>query len=292
MGDFYEMFFEDAIEAAAALDITLTKRGQPSRRRHSRCAACRSTPPTATSRGSSVSGFKVAICEQMEDPAEAKKRGAQGGRQAGRGAALVITPGTITEDSSFSTRAAQQLSGGARPRPAAQCALAWLRHVDRRLPGRACDASRRDPGLGARAPCSGRAAAAGTSAPAPRRCSRCLADWKAALSTVAVERASIQRQCRAPPEGRSTRSPALDGFGSFSPGRAGGGSAPLVDYVELTQKRPACRRLSVLRKVSSGRSSMPDARHRRRDPAQPRAYAQALTGESPGQFAGHHRPNR
>ncbi len=49
MGDFYEMFFEDALLAAKALDITLTKRGR-TRARTFPCAACRCTPPTATSR--------------------------------------------------------------------------------------------------------------------------------------------------------------------------------------------------------------------------------------------------
>ena len=50
MGDFYELFFDDAVKAAPALDIALTKRG-----RHtapiSRCAACRCTPPRLISRG-------------------------------------------------------------------------------------------------------------------------------------------------------------------------------------------------------------------------------------------------
>ena len=46
MGDFYELFFEDAAIASRALGIALTKRGKHLGARHSRCAACRSMPPT------------------------------------------------------------------------------------------------------------------------------------------------------------------------------------------------------------------------------------------------------
>jgi DNA mismatch repair protein MutS len=52
MGDFYEMFYEDAVVAARALDLALTSRSKDADGRASRCAACRSTRPTATSRSS------------------------------------------------------------------------------------------------------------------------------------------------------------------------------------------------------------------------------------------------
>ena len=68
MGDFYEMFYEDALVAARALELTLTSRSKDANGGGSRCAACRFTPPTATSRGSCKKGFRVAICEQVEDP--------------------------------------------------------------------------------------------------------------------------------------------------------------------------------------------------------------------------------
>ena len=50
MGDFYELFYEDALVAARALDLTLTSRSKDAARApRCRCAACRITPPTATS---------------------------------------------------------------------------------------------------------------------------------------------------------------------------------------------------------------------------------------------------
>src|SRR6185295_16423799 len=72
MGDFYEMFFEDAVKAAAALDIALTKRGKHDGDDIPMCGV----PVHAHDAYLSKlvrQGFKVAVCEQMEDPAEAKK---------------------------------------------------------------------------------------------------------------------------------------------------------------------------------------------------------------------------
>ncbi len=72
MGDFYEMFFEDALQAAKALDITLTKRG-----RHEGLDIPMCGVPVHAADGYLSRlirhGFKVAICEQMEDPAVARK---------------------------------------------------------------------------------------------------------------------------------------------------------------------------------------------------------------------------
>ena len=51
MGDFYEIFYEDALVAARTLEITLTSRSRTPTAAASRCAACRFTPSTATSRG-------------------------------------------------------------------------------------------------------------------------------------------------------------------------------------------------------------------------------------------------
>src|SRR6201987_2559697 len=74
MGDFYELFFEDAGKAAAALGITLTARGQHGGAPFPRCGV-----PVHAAEASLAklirAGFKVAVCEQMENPAEAKKRG-------------------------------------------------------------------------------------------------------------------------------------------------------------------------------------------------------------------------
>lgn len=96
MGDFYELFFEDASVAAKALDITLTKRGQHQGADVPMCGV----PVHAAEQYLHrliVRGFRVAICEQIEDPAVAKRRGAKS--VVKREVVRVITPGTITEDS-------------------------------------------------------------------------------------------------------------------------------------------------------------------------------------------------
>ena len=76
MGDFYELFFEDAVQAAAALDIALTKRGK---HLGDDIPMCGVPVHAAESYLQKLirKGFKVAICEQTEDPKEAKKRGSK-----------------------------------------------------------------------------------------------------------------------------------------------------------------------------------------------------------------------
>ena len=76
MGDFYEMFFEDAVRASEALDIALTKRGKHAGDDIPMCGV----PVHAAEAYLEKlirKGFRVAVCEQMEDPAEAKKRGSK-----------------------------------------------------------------------------------------------------------------------------------------------------------------------------------------------------------------------
>ncbi|MCI5044752.1 MAG: DNA mismatch repair protein MutS [Aquisalinus sp.] len=101
MGDFYELFFEDAIKAAAALDITLTRRGQHKGEDIPMCGV-----PWHSHEGYLArlikAGFKVALCEQTEDPAEAKKRGAKS--IVRREIVRFVTPGTLTEDTLLETR--------------------------------------------------------------------------------------------------------------------------------------------------------------------------------------------
>ncbi|MBL23581.1 MAG: DNA mismatch repair protein MutS [Rhodospirillaceae bacterium] len=122
MGDFYEMFFDDAVAAAAALDITLTKRGQHKGDDIPMCGV-----PVHAADGYLArlikQGFRVAICEQMEDPAEAKKRG---GSKAlvKRDVVRLVTPGTLTEDSLLNARANNYLA--ALGSAGGEHALAWL----------------------------------------------------------------------------------------------------------------------------------------------------------------------
>ena len=96
MGDFYELFFEDAAKAAEALDIALTKRGKHLGADIPMCGV----PVHAAEQYLERlirKGFRVAICEQVEDPAEAKRRGAKS--VVRREVIRLVTPGTLTEDS-------------------------------------------------------------------------------------------------------------------------------------------------------------------------------------------------
>lgn len=96
MGDFYELFYDDAVQAAAALDIALTKRGQNNGE---------PIPMAGVPVHSHElyllklieKGFRVAVCEQTETPEQAKARGAKGPLK--RGVVRIITPGTLTEES-------------------------------------------------------------------------------------------------------------------------------------------------------------------------------------------------
>ncbi|MBL8547272.1 MAG: DNA mismatch repair protein MutS [Hyphomonadaceae bacterium] len=120
MGDFYEMFFEDAEKASVAIGITLTKRGQ-----HGGDPIPMAGVPwhQAENYLSKLirSGFKVAVCEQLEDPAEAKKRGAKA--IVNRGVVRVVTPGTLTEEGLLDARSANRLAAIAFSGDGA--AIAW-----------------------------------------------------------------------------------------------------------------------------------------------------------------------
>jgi DNA mismatch repair protein MutS len=96
MGDFYELFFEDAVKASQALGITLTKRGK---HQGADIAMCGVPIHAADAYLQKLikRGFRVAVCEQTEDPAEAKKRGAKS--VVRRDVVRLVTPGTLTEDS-------------------------------------------------------------------------------------------------------------------------------------------------------------------------------------------------
>lgn len=95
MGDFYELFYDDAIKASKILDITLTKRGQNKGEDIPMCGV-----PVHAYDAYLLkliqSGFKVAVCEQLESPDEAKKRGEKGPLK--RGIVRIMTPGTLVEE--------------------------------------------------------------------------------------------------------------------------------------------------------------------------------------------------
>jgi DNA mismatch repair protein MutS len=113
MGDFYELFFDDAIKAAEALDIALTKRGK---HQGGDIPMCGVPVHAAEAYLEKLirKGFRVAVCEQMEDPAEAKKRGSKA--VVRRDVVRLVTPGTLTEDSLLEARAANVLAALGRAR--------------------------------------------------------------------------------------------------------------------------------------------------------------------------------
>ena len=104
MGDFYEMFFDDAVAAAEALDIALTKRGKHDGNDIPMCGV-----PVHAAEGYLLTlirkGFRVAVGEQLETPAEAKKRGNKS--IVKRDVVRLVTPGTLTEESLLRSTASQ-----------------------------------------------------------------------------------------------------------------------------------------------------------------------------------------
>jgi len=128
MGDFYELFFEDAEVASRALGIVLTKRGKHLGQDIPMCGVPIHRADEYLHRLIAL-GHRVAVCEQLEDPAEAKKRG--GKSVVRRDVVRLVTPGTLTEDSLLDARRNNYLMAIARARLStageeARFALAWI----------------------------------------------------------------------------------------------------------------------------------------------------------------------
>ena len=123
MGDFYELFFEDAEIASTALGIVLTKRGKHLGEDIQMCGVPIHAANDYLNKLIRL-GHRVAICEQMEDPAEAKKRGSKS--VVRRDVVRLVTPGTLTEDDHLDARSANYLAALAMVRHGeTDFALAW-----------------------------------------------------------------------------------------------------------------------------------------------------------------------
>ncbi len=122
MGDFYELFFEDAEAASQALGIVLTKRGKHLGEDIPMCGV-----PIVRSEEYLhkliALGFRVAVCEQLEDPAEARKRG--GKSVVRRDVTRLVTPGTLTEDALLDAKRENVLLAVARTRGAGEGEYAY-----------------------------------------------------------------------------------------------------------------------------------------------------------------------
>jgi len=128
MGDFYELFFEDAETASRALGIMLTRRGKHLGQDIPMCGVPVERADEYLHRLIAL-GHRVAVCEQLEDPAEARKRGSKS--VVRRDVVRLVTSGTLTEDSLLDARRNNYLLAVARARLStagedARFALAWI----------------------------------------------------------------------------------------------------------------------------------------------------------------------
>jgi DNA mismatch repair protein MutS len=119
MGDFYELFFEDAEVASRALGIVLTKRGKHRGQDIPMCGVPVHRADEYLHR-LIAQGHRVAVCEQTEDPAEAKKRGGKSVVQ--RNVIRLVTAGTLTEDSLLDAKRNNYLLAIARAKPSSTAA--------------------------------------------------------------------------------------------------------------------------------------------------------------------------
>jgi len=236
MGDFYELFFDDAKRAAAALDIALTQRGQHQGEPIPMCGVPAATAETYLARLIRA-GFKVAVGEQLEDPAAAKARGA---KTVNRGLARIVTPGTLTEDSLLEARASNRIAAYAQSASGGM-AVAWAEVSTGEFAVSAVEENQISAELAALNPAellvpeemfvaSGEWVAQGRVTPL----SRAKFDAKSAVRRL-KERFSVD---------------SLDAFGDFSSAETAALGA-LLDYLELAQAG-APAKLSPPRQIRSG----------------------------------------
>ncbi|MFO1105698.1 MAG: DNA mismatch repair protein MutS [Amaricoccus sp.] len=249
MGDFYEMFFADAEAASAALDIALTKRGLHLGQDIPMCGvpahAAESYLLTLIRKG-----FRVAVCDQMEDPAEARKRGSKS--VVHRAVTRLVTPGTLTEDSLLEARRHNYLGAYAELR--GEGAFAWVDVSTGDLTVADCPRVRLGPMLARLAPRE--VLVAETLAP---ELAALIAEADAVPTPLA--RSSFDSTAAEARVAAVYGAQGLDGFASF--GRAEiAALGAIVDYLELTQKG----RLPLLRppvRESAGGLMQIDAATRR-----------------------------
>ncbi|MBV8699339.1 MAG: DNA mismatch repair protein MutS, partial [Bradyrhizobium sp.] len=126
MGDFYELFFEDAELASKALGIVLTKRGKHQGMDIPMCGVPVERADDYLHR-LIEKGFRVAVCEQTEDPAAARARGNKS--VVRRDVIRLVTPGTLTEDTLLDARTNNYLLAIARARGSSggdRVGLSWI----------------------------------------------------------------------------------------------------------------------------------------------------------------------
>ena len=251
MGDFYELFFADAERAARALDITLTRRGKHEGEDVPMCGVPVHAADGYLSR-LIAKGFKVAVCEQVEDPSEARKRGPKA--LVRRDVVRLVTRGTLTEDNLLEARRHNFLAALAQAQ--AELALAWLdvstgdfNVTPVTKADLAAELSRLEPG---------ELIVSDRLLETPELF-EVFAEWKAVLSSLPAARFGSDAGARRLKA--LYRVEALEGFGAF--GRAElAACGALVDYVEMTQ-RGRLPNLKPPRRIAGGATMAIDAATRR-----------------------------
>ncbi|WP_417242448.1 DNA mismatch repair protein MutS [Celeribacter sp.] len=223
MGDFYELFFDDAVAASAALDIALTKRGKHEGDDIPMCGV-----PVHAAEGYLLTlirkGFRVGVCEQLESPAEAKKRGAKS--VVKRDVVRLVTPGTLTEESLLDARRHNFLVAFAEIRD--EGALAWVDISTGEFHVMPCPLSRLAPELARLNPSEillSESFGANWAELVPD-----FADCVTPLSRASFDSTSAQKRLT-----DLFKVASLDAFGGFSLSEVSAMGA-VIDYLEITQK--------------------------------------------------------
>ncbi|MEO0486784.1 MAG: DNA mismatch repair protein MutS [Pseudomonadota bacterium] len=223
MGDFYELFFDDAVAAAAALDIALTKRGKHLGEDIAMCGV-----PVHAAEGYLLTlirkGFRVAVGEQLESPEEAKKRGYKA--VVKRGVVRLVTPGTLIEDALLDARRNNYLAAYGLVRD--DGALAWVDMSTGELRVAPCPRVKLGPELARLMPSEVLLSEASFAELEP-----IVGDGGA--SATEVTRASFDSAQAGEICARVYGVATLDVFADFSRAEAGALGA-LLSYLELTQK--------------------------------------------------------
>lgn len=235
MGDFYELFFDDAVQASQVLDIALTKRGKHAGEDVPMCGVPVHAYDTYLEK-LIRSGCKVAICEQLETPEEAKKRGYKA--VVNRDVVRIVTPGTITEETLLDATTSNYLaaySGGA---------LAWIDITTGEFMVCAVTPATLAAELARINP---KEILAADAAP--------FADWKPQLTIQPANLFDARKGERILKEIYAVTS--LDAFGDFDPAMVAACGA-LLEYVRLTQK-DALPRLDTPKRQQVGEHMLIDA---------------------------------
>ncbi len=273
MGDFFELFFDDAVKAAGALDIALTKRGKHLGEDIAMCGVPVHSHESYLAR-LIRKGFRVAICEQVEDPAEARKRGAKA--VVHREIVRLVTAGTLTEETLLNSRAHNYLCAvveSARVGSGGEVGLAWI------------DVSTGaffTQGVASRALAATLAGLEPVEILVPDTLLARLdsldpaRDWRERVTPLPASRFDAINARRRMEQAFAVA--ALDGFGAFSVAEVAAAGA-LVDYVSLTQ-RGCLPPLQRPRRVADGSVMEIDAATRRN-----LELTRTLAGERKGSVA-------